>query len=113
MPDRLRLLFALPRPIVTLLAEKSGSVVPATGWDKTRGAIAVPPLRETPKLDAIYEALHGRPVRLTLLRHATVANLQAALRARPHVFLLDTQRSRRWPAAAGRPFLLLFAQATP
>ena len=90
MPNRLRVLVALPRPIVTLLAEKSGRVVPATGWDEARGAIAVPPLRETPKLDAIYEALHGRPVRLTLLRHATVANLQAALRESPYVFLLDT-----------------------
>jgi len=90
MPNRLCVLVALSRSIVTLLAEKSGEVVPAAGWDEARDAIAVPPLRETPKLDVVYEAMRGRPVHLALLRHATVANLQAALREGPHVFLLDT-----------------------
>ena len=91
MPDRLCVLVALPRPIVTLLAEEDGEIVTAAGWDRARGATAVPPLRETPVLDAVYDALRGRPTRLTLLRHATIEALQdALLRERPHLFVLDT-----------------------
>jgi len=90
MSNRLCVLIALPRPIVTLMASKDGEIVPAPRWEKAHGAMAVPPLRETPKLDAVYGALRGRPIRLTLLRHAAVESLQDALRDRPHVFVLDT-----------------------
>ena len=87
---RLRVLVALPRPIITLLAEENGEIVPVARWERARGADTVPPLRETPKLDAVVRALQDRPVRLTLLRHATIETLQDALRDPPHVFVLDT-----------------------
>jgi len=61
MSNRLCVLIALPRPIVTLMASKDGEIVPAPRWEKAHGAMAVPPLRETPKLDAVYGALRGRP----------------------------------------------------
>ncbi|MDH7472637.1 MAG: CHAT domain-containing protein [Anaerolineae bacterium] len=88
--EGLRVLVALPRPIVTLLTEENGEIVPVARWDRARGVNAVPPLRETPKLDAIIGALQDRPVHLTLLRQATVEALQDALRDQPHVFVLDT-----------------------
>ena len=87
---RLRVLVALPRPIITLLAEEDGEIVPVARWERASGASAVPPLRETPKLDAVVGALQDRPVCLTLLRQATVEALQDALRDPPHVFVLDT-----------------------
>jgi len=90
----LRVLVALPRPLLTLLREQGGEWVPATGWDEVGGAHRVLSLRRAWKAEAIERALRdsGAPLAVRFLPHPTEEHLRQALSGRPgyDVLVVDT-----------------------
>ena len=80
-PRPLRVLVALPRPLLTLLREEAGEWVAATDWDVTGGAHRVLPLRRAWKAEAIERALRasGAPLEVRFLHHPTESELRGAL----------------------------------
>ncbi|MDY6878126.1 MAG: tetratricopeptide repeat protein [Chloroflexota bacterium] len=93
-PGPLRVLVALPRPLLTLLREEDGVWVPATAWDKATGTSHVLPLKRAWKIEAIEDALRraGAPLEMRVLDHPTVAGLRQALEEGPgyDVLIVDT-----------------------
>lgn len=94
----LRVLVALPRPLLTLLREEGGEMVAANDWDEVIGVSRVPQLGRAWKIEAIEEALRetGAPIQARFLRHAAEADLRRALGEREgyDVLVIDAHGGR-------------------
>ncbi len=80
-PRPLRVLVALPRPLLTLFREEGGEWVAAADWDVAVSAHRVLPLRRAWKAEAIERALQasGAPLEVRFLHHPTESELRGAL----------------------------------
>jgi predicted ATPase len=88
----LRVLLAMPRPLLTLLGEDEGEWVPLAAWDAAEGLSEVLPLHRIWKIEVVETALRGNaaPMAVRVLYHPTHANLRGALEESYDVVVLDT-----------------------
>jgi predicted ATPase len=91
----LRVLLALPRPLLTLLSKEGGEWVPITRWDEVEGLSEVLPLQRLWKIEAVEGALQvsGAPMAVRVLYHPTYANLRSAVADGYDVVIVDTHGS--------------------
>lgn len=87
----LRVLLAMPRPLLTLLGEEEGEWVPLTAWDTVDGLSEILPLHRIWKIEVVETALRGSGTAMTVcvLYHPTYAKLCDALRADYDVVVVD------------------------
>jgi predicted ATPase len=88
----LRVLLAMPRPLLTLLGEEEGGWVPLTAWDAVDGLSEVLPLHRIWKIEVVETALRGSSTAMAVcvLYHPTYDNLRDALSAGYDVAVVDT-----------------------
>lgn len=88
----LRVLLAMPRPLLTLLGEEEGEWVPLTAWDAVDGQSEVLPLHRIWKIEVVETALRGSGTAMAvcMLYHPTYDNLRTALGAGYDVAVVDT-----------------------
>ncbi len=88
----LRVLLALPRPLLTLLSRDGDEWVEITRWDEVEGASEVLPLQRIWKIEAVEGALQvsGAPMTVRVLYHPTHANFRATLGEGYDVVIVDT-----------------------
>jgi predicted ATPase len=87
----LRVLLAMPRPLLTLLGEEEGEWVPFTSWDAVDGLSEVLPLYRIWKIEVVETALRGSGAAMAVcvLYHPTYDNLRDALGAGYDVAVVD------------------------
>jgi predicted ATPase len=87
----LRVLLALPRPLLTLLSKAGDEWVEITRWDEVEGTSEVLPLQRIWKIEAVEGALQvsGAPMAVRVLYHPTHANFRAALGEGYDVAIVD------------------------
>jgi predicted ATPase len=88
----LRVLLAMPHPLLTLLGEEAGEWVPLTAWDAVDGQSEVLPLHRIWKIEVVETALQGSgvPMAVCVLYHPTYDNVRRALEAGYDVAVVDT-----------------------
>ncbi len=88
----LRVLLAMPRPLLTLLDEEEGEWVPLTAWDVVDGLSEVLPLHRMWKIEVVETALRGSGAAMAVcvLYQPTRDNLREVLRADYDVAVIDT-----------------------
>ncbi|MBN1979008.1 MAG: CHAT domain-containing protein, partial [Anaerolineae bacterium] len=88
----LRVLLAMPRPLLTLLDDEQGEWVPITDWDAAEGSSEVLPLHRIWKIEVVEAALQGSgaPMAVHVLYHPTYDNLRLALGEEYDVVVIDT-----------------------
>jgi predicted ATPase len=88
----LRVLLAMPRPLLTLLDDEKGEWVPITDWDAAEGSSEVLPLHRIWKIEVVEAALRGSgtPMAVHVLYHPTYDNLRLALGEGYDVVVIDT-----------------------
>jgi predicted ATPase len=88
----LRVLLAMPRPLLTLLGEEEGEWVPLSAWDTVDGLSEVLPLHRIWKIEVVETALRGSstPMAVCVLYHPTYDNLRDALSAGYDAAVVDT-----------------------
>ncbi len=87
----LRVLLAMPRPLLTLLGEDEGEWVPLTAWDAVDGLSEVLPLHRMWKIEVVETALRGSGTAMAVcvLYHPTYDNLREALGESYDVVVVD------------------------
>lgn len=87
----LRVLLALPRPLLTLLDKDGKAWVSAAEWDPVAGQSQVSPLQRSWSSEAIESALQvsGAPLVVRVLYHPTEASLRLALSEGYDVLIAD------------------------
>jgi hypothetical protein len=85
----LRVLLAMPRPLLTLLG--AGEWVPFSAWDVSDGQSEVLPLHRMWKIEVVETALRGSgaPMAVGVLYHPTYDNVREALRAGYDAAVID------------------------
>jgi predicted ATPase len=88
----LRVLLALPRPLIALHNGTGGAPVPLSVWDSAAGVYEALPLQRVWDLDSVEGALQvsGAPMAVRTLYHATREDLTQAARAGYDVVIIDT-----------------------
>jgi len=88
----LRVLLAMPRPLLTLLGEEEGEWVPLTAWDTVDGLSEVLPLHRIWKIEVVETALRGSGTAMAVrvLYHPTYDHLRDALSSGYDVAVIDT-----------------------
>ena len=88
----LRVLLAMPRPLLTLLDDEKGEWVPITDWDAAEGSSEVLPLHRIWKIEVVEAALQGSgtPMAVHVLYHPTYDSLRLALDEGYDVVVIDT-----------------------
>jgi predicted ATPase len=87
----LRVLLALPRPLVELYGEHGESPVPLVNWDSTSGTHRPLPFQRTWDLDSVEGALQvsGAPMAVRVLYHPTLEDLGQVARTGYDVAIID------------------------
>lgn len=77
----LRVLLAMPRPLLTLLGDEEGKWVSVADWDAAEGLSQVLPLQRIWKIEVVGAALRGSgaPMAVRVLYHPTCDSLRRAL----------------------------------
>jgi hypothetical protein len=88
----LRVLLALPRPLVELRGGHGKSPVPLVNWDPTSGTHCPLPLHRTWDLDSVEGALQvsGAPMSVRILYHPTLEQLGQVARTGYDVAIIDS-----------------------
>ena len=87
----LRVLLALPRPLVELYGEHGESPVPLVNWDSNSGTHRPLPFQRTWDLDSVEGALQvsGAPMAVRILYHPTLEELGQVARTGYDVAIID------------------------